>query len=148
MKVMHAGFAAAVCAVAVFSGTLAFGQTAHLSIRNTIYSRTPGDDILGARAGVEAGDTYTPGLQQAAAAALQTLQPDPNAPAWQLLGPTVGNVSALWTYTGAPSVTSGRITGLAISPSSVAGACPPSPLPVAACGARWTAFPPRRSGRQ
>ena len=124
MKVLHAGVAAAGCAVAIFSGTLAFGQTAPISIRNSIYSQTPGDDVVGLRAGVEADQTGTPAQQKAAAAAFKALQPDPNAPAWQPLGPTTGNVSGPWTYTGRPTVVSGRITGLAISPSCVAGACP------------------------
>ena len=55
MKVMHAGAAAVGCAVVMLSGTLAFGQTAPISIRNSILSQTPGDDVVGLRAGVEAG---------------------------------------------------------------------------------------------
>lgn len=122
---------------ALLSSQIAYGQSPVLSIRNTIHSTTPGDDIPGIRAGVEGPSTNGPysnaalpntfigaGQQRGAAAAFRALKADPAVSQnWALLGPTVGNVSGPWTYTGRPSVVSGRITGLAISPQCSPGAC-------------------------
>jgi hypothetical protein len=112
-------------AAAIVSSAVALAQPP-LSFKDSAYSkgRSP-DDLLGARAGVEAGETGTPAQQQAAAAAFKALQSDPAARAWESLGPTTGNASGpAFTYTGRDTVVSGRITGLAISPGCVAGACP------------------------
>ena len=57
---------------------------------------------------------------------------------WQLLGPTQGNVAGAWTYTGRPSVVSGRITGLAISPSCNETSC--ALLVASAGGGAWRAM--------
>ena len=112
-------------AAAILSSAVAYAQPP-LSIRNTIYSTTPGDDVPGSRAGYEANDgPVSPAQQKAAAAAFGALRPAQSGdPAWQLLGPTQGNVVGPWTYTGRPTVVSGRITALAISPSCSEGSCP------------------------
>jgi hypothetical protein len=39
----------------------------------------------------------------------------PHSQYWNLVGPTTPNVSADWTYTGLPSITSGRTTAIAVS---------------------------------
>ena len=122
---------------AMLSSQIAFAQTPALSIRNTIYSTTPGDDVPGLRSGYEGPSTNGPysnaalpnafigaAQQRGAAAAFGALKADPAvSQSWELLGPTVGNVSGPWTYTGRPTTVSGRITGLAISSSCAPGAC-------------------------
>ncbi len=120
------------CVALLLSSPLAFGQ-ARLSIKNSIYSILPHpDDVLGARAGVESPYTdaalpnafISAAQQRGAASAFRALQADPAVTqSWELLGPTVGNVSGPWTYTGRPTVVSGRITSLAISPSCAPGSC-------------------------
>jgi hypothetical protein len=131
--------AAAVLAASLaltLSGPNVLAQTAQspstYTFKNSIFSTLPGpDDILGGRAGYE--DNAGAPQRQAAAAAFHVLQLAPAAltQPWELLGPTTGNVSGPWTYTGRPSVVSGRITGLAISPSCDSESCP---LFVAAAG--------------
>src|SRR5438309_11698522 len=70
--------------------------------------------------------------QQGAAAAFKALPlSQAVAQKWDFLGPTTGSVVGLATFTGRPTVVSGRITGLAISPSCNADSCP---LFVAAAG--------------
>ncbi|MBV8177248.1 MAG: hypothetical protein JO045_00285 [Mycobacterium sp.] len=101
----------------------AFGQIV-TSRHSPIINTTPGDDQPGLRQGYEAGDVGTGAQYHGAAPAIRALQSDPNAPAWVLLGPTTGNVSADYAYLGRASITSGRITALAISPDCTAESCP------------------------
>src|SRR5215472_14056600 len=120
-------------AAAVLVSPIAMAQQSTYSFKDTIFSTAPSpDDLLGARAGYEGpyANAALPNAfigaaqQRGAAAAFSALQADSSvAQAWQLLGPTVGHVSGPWTYTGRPTVVSGRITGLAISPTCVPGAC-------------------------
>jgi hypothetical protein len=48
---------------------------------------------------------------------------DDNRSAWKPVGPSTTNVSEFWTYTGDPSVTSGRITALGIGSVCHPGDC-------------------------
>jgi hypothetical protein len=117
----------------ILTGPMALAQQPPLSIKNTIFSGAPSpDDLLGARAGVESQYTNAAlpnafigaARQRGAAAAFSALQADSLVnQAWAPLGPVVGNVAGPWTYTGRPSVVSGRITGLAISPYCVPRNC-------------------------
>jgi len=120
-------------AIAVLASSSALAQKPVYSIRDTIFSTAPSpDDLLGARAGYESPYTNAAlpnafigaAQQRGATAAFAALNADPAvAQPWELLGPTVGNVSGPWTYTGRPTVVSGRITALAISSSCAPGAC-------------------------
>jgi hypothetical protein len=120
-------------AMAIVAGPTALAQQAPLSIKDTIWSTAPSlDDVLGARAGYESPYTNAAlpnafigaAQQRTAAAAFSALQADPlTAQGWVPLGPTVGNVAGPWTYTGRPTVVSGRITGLAISPFCIPRNC-------------------------
>src|SRR5581483_2630387 len=124
---------------------MAMAQQPPLSIRNTIFSTAPSpDDLLGARAGVETqyGNAALPNAfigaaqQREAAAAFSALQADSLVnQAWASLGPVMGNVAGPWTYTGRPTVVSGRITGLAISPFCVPRHC--ALFVAAAGGGTW-----------
>ena len=119
------------CAAAVLSSPIAFAQTTAHTFRDTIFFKYAPSDDPSARAGVEDNSAYPASVvgaaqQSGAAAAFSALQADPSRDfgAWQLLGPTRGSVPGPVTYTGSPSVVSGRITALAISPSCAPGACP------------------------
>jgi len=49
--------------------------------------------------------------------------PDSNGSSWTPVGPNTSNVSEFWTYTGSPSITSGRITALGIGSVCHPGDC-------------------------
>ena len=118
--------------VALLSSPVALGQTPAYSLRNTLYSITKADGPQGARAGYDSQDNAVGTTQQGAAAAFKALPlSQAVAQKWDFLGPTTGSVVGLATFTGRPTVVSGRITGLAISPSCNADSCP---LFVAAAG--------------
>lgn len=120
-------------ALAVLASPIAMAQQPTYSFRDSIFSTAPSpDDLLGARAGVESPYTNAAlpnafigaAQQRGAVAAFSALTADSSvSQAWDLLGPIVGNVSGPWTYTGRPTVVSGRITALAIAPSCAPGAC-------------------------
>jgi len=114
------------------------------SFKETVYSQLPGaDDMPGGRAGYEGESTGSPSpastaLQNDGAAAFNALNAPEIAGRWQSLGPITGSVPGPVTYTGKPSVVSGRITGLAISPHCTTSYCP---LFVAAAGGGiWRTF--------
>ncbi len=118
--------------VALLSSPVALGQTPAYSLRNTLYSTTKADGPQGARAGYDSQDNAAGTTQQGAADAFKALPlSQAVAQKWDFLGPTTGSVVGLATFTGRPTVVSGRITGLAISPSCNADSCP---LFVAAAG--------------
>ena len=111
--------------VALLSSPVALGQTPAYSLRNTLYSTTKADGPQGARAGYDSQDNAVGSTQQGAAAAFKALPlSQAVAQKWDFLGPTTGSVVGLATFTGRPTVVSGRITGLAISPSCNADSCP------------------------
>lgn len=122
--------------IALIGTSQVFAQSTALSQKNTKFSEVPGlDEVPGARAGFE-GDPLSNGpataQQQAGAqAAFSALGTARTALNWKELGPTTPNVAGPATYTGRPTLTSGRITGLAISPKCSSRSCP---LFVAAAG--------------
>jgi len=119
-KHWHASAAlAAGLASALISG-IACG--APLTFNQTHIAKYGPDDDFAARAGAEDDQ----GRSSASATAAQRLSAArafdaiavagfDSGGAWKAIGPTVGNVPGPVTYTGAPSVVSGRVTSLAVS---------------------------------
>jgi hypothetical protein len=147
VRMRPAAVALAALLTSTLSGPNAFAQTpaqSSKSIKNTIFWTLPQADDFAARAGYESS-AYPAAVvgaaqQQAAATAFRALQLAPAAltQSWEALGPTTGNVAGPWTYTGQPAVVSGRITGLAISPSCDAESC--ALFVAAAGGGIWRAM--------
>jgi hypothetical protein len=118
------GHAAAACAAGlVMALTTGMALSAPINFNQTWYAQHGPEDDFAARAGWDAGNQAAP---QAFVAATQKLTAArafesiaalgfDSGRSWTPIGPTVGNVPGPVTYTGAPSVVSGRVTSLAVS---------------------------------
>jgi hypothetical protein len=153
---MATAVAAASMACALLTGMAASAPTTNFT--NTIFFKrfaAVGDDP-GARAGFELNNLAFPASTVAAAQQLSAAEAfdrlastdfEINAE-WQGIGPSVGTEPGPVTFTGAPGITSGRVTSLAISPRCEEDSC--TVLVAAAGGGIWktrNAFAPSPSWR-
>lgn len=124
--------AAASCAaglvIALAAGT---ASSAPINFSQTWYAQHGPEDDFAARAGWDAGNQAAPQTFVAAAQKLTAARAFETISAlgfdsersWSSIGPTVGNVPGPVTYTGAPSVVSGRVTSLAVSNACAKNSC-------------------------
>jgi hypothetical protein len=120
-ELRHAAAAtAAGLSMALAAGT---ASSAPITFNQTYYAQHGPEDDFAARAGWEAANQASPSafvaaIQRVTAArafdGIAALGFD-SSQSWKAIGPTVGNVPGPVTYTGAPSVASGRVTSLAVS---------------------------------
>jgi hypothetical protein len=105
--------------------------SAPINFKQTYYAQHGPEDDFAARAGWDAADQASPRAFVAAAQkvtaarafdGIAALGVD-SSESWTAIGPTVGNVPGPVTYTGAPSVNSGRVTSLAVSKRCGSSSC-------------------------
>ncbi|MFL6601323.1 MAG: hypothetical protein ACJ8R9_08325 [Steroidobacteraceae bacterium] len=140
-KHWHAAAAAAAGLLSALTTGIACG--APITFNQTWIAKHGPEDDFAARAGWEASDQAYPSAFVAAAQKLSAARAFESisaagfgsGAAWKAIGPTVGNVPGPVTYTGAPSVVSGRVTSLAISNHCSGISC--TALLAAAGGGVW-----------
>ena len=128
-KQWHAAAAVAAGVGLAFAGTTS--SSAPINFNQTYYAQHGPEDDFAARAGWDAADQASPRAFVAAAQQLEAAQAFAGIShlgfdsdeSWEAIGPTVGNVPGPVTYTGAPSIVSGRVTSVAISHNCSDSSC-------------------------